>query len=44
MFGLKSNMSGVGRIFPVWEPDMSNHKKLHAVEKLIGRQDDASSS
>jgi hypothetical protein len=41
MSGLRSDMFGLGRICPVWGPDMSDHQKLRAAEKQIGGQDDA---
>jgi hypothetical protein len=28
MSGLRSDMSELGRIYPVWGPDMSGHQKL----------------
>jgi hypothetical protein len=33
MSGLRSDMSGLGRICPVWRPDMSDHQKFRAAEK-----------
>jgi hypothetical protein len=36
MFSLRSDMFGLGRICPVWGPDMSDHQKLHAVKSRSG--------
>jgi hypothetical protein len=44
MFGLRSDMSGIGQICLVCGSDMSGHQKLHSMEKYIGSQDDASRS
>jgi hypothetical protein len=33
MYDLRSDMSGLGRIYPIWSPDMSGHQKLRAAEK-----------
>jgi hypothetical protein len=33
MSDLRSDMSGLGQICLVWEPDMSDQQKLRAVEK-----------
>jgi hypothetical protein len=33
MSGLRSDMSGLGQICPVWGPDMSGDHKFRAVEK-----------
>jgi hypothetical protein len=33
MFGLRTDISELGQIYPVLGPDMSGHQKLHAAEK-----------
>jgi hypothetical protein len=33
MSDLKSDMSRLGQIYPVWGPDMFGHQKLRAAEK-----------
>jgi hypothetical protein len=44
MFALRSDMSGLDQICPVWGAEMSGHQKLHVVKKYIGSKDNASRS